>query len=123
MDKVIKYPIYPRIVIDASIIKENIANHYELRNSIRITSYIRKQHKNGLWYLGLITRSWTHSNNNDKRSLDIDVINSLKQFYTEVYRYIILGIVDTKITMLDGKTHLWELDDNQDDEDERLKFK
>lgn len=78
-----------------------------------ISTYLRKKHSDGKYYLVPIRKSYRPTNKTDTKL-------SLEQYYREIYLFMILGIVNP--TMIDSETlkNIHELDENQQEESERL---
>ncbi len=95
-------PIYPKIA--KTVFSEGMM--YE--------TYLRKQHTDGKWYF------WYFMKKFQADAVGSFPIDHLEHFYAHIYNIMILGTVEPEVTFNYTETPVFELDDDQQTEYDRL---
>lgn len=108
MDEINHYNIFP-------LIEEKIES-----NTITYTTFVRKKHSDGKWYLNLISRSRQLYKEKDQEITNaLSDKASLRMMNTEAYFFLTCGVVIPELTTQNGRQCVY-LDKNQETEVERV---
>ena len=111
--------IYPKIETTSE--KKGDFLDYEIRTVLRV------KHTDGKWYLVSFNRARRYGQKDIEiaiipfaQSVLVDMQEDTFKIVSDVYQQIQLGVVELDLTYGRGNEKVWELDENQQSEKERL---
>lgn len=119
MINLLKTPRYPKIRQEVNFVKKDNTTE----RCICLETILRKKSDDGLWYIVLFRRTCNHCNvpYENKAFATHEIISLLNSFHTEIYTFLVRGIIGEYPDIVDlYGNKIFVLDPDQREEEERL---